>query len=90
MSDEPKRQRPPRIIIDPSALPPEQPSPIVAAQLPLLELLYGLQEHLAETIIKLDGGEHAAVRIALDAAVHMLDKVDFSPLAEFPFEEDQA
>ncbi len=51
-------------------------------ELAYLELLHGLHEHIAESVGLIDAGKKSAARKALDAAVVMLDKVDFSRLAE--------
>jgi hypothetical protein len=48
----------------------------------LLELTLGLQLHIQESIGLIDAGKPKSARAALDAAVVMLDGVDFSALAE--------
>lgn len=49
-------------------------------QLAGLELARGIQEHIAEAVGLIDAGRVGEARAALDRAVHVLDRVDFSPL----------
>jgi hypothetical protein len=45
-----------------------------------LELLYGIHQHITESVGLIDAGKGTAARKALDVAVVALDKVDFSLL----------